>query len=464
MFSTSFRNFFRDESGAYTVWSLIWFSLYVAMGGLAVDMTNAYRNQTLLQATADASALAGAMSLPVVTDVEAQALAYATANMDQSINGNVLDAADVVVGNWDFATRTFASGAATAPAVEAVLVTTRRSDANANPLATNFLRIMSLWGVPFDRWDINTEAIAVKYIPECRRGGLVSYNFVDVSSGNGFHNEICIHGQNYPYDSDHQNMGVDLNNNNQIDPGVTIGTPDLSDVDYGPNNTGVEDALTAQNVWPTDAMQVANIIDSLEAFEIDYMPDAVLSTNAGGVTSFTNLIERVTPATFPAVLAPNTVYEVTCGNPSPFSLPSGIPIKDVAIITNCSIHGTQGGAIENALIASSAVGNGQDPTDNHAIDLNSDQNIGSGTYCSSGGEGGVQMYALASIHVAAKLKVSGLRAVVGGDFQITAQADIEGISVEAMDEITATSGGSFGLCPNGTDDDNVITWNYRLVK
>jgi Flp pilus assembly protein TadG len=56
---TSFRSFLRDESGSYTIWSLIWFSLYVAIGGLAVDMTDAYRNQTLLQSTADASALAG---------------------------------------------------------------------------------------------------------------------------------------------------------------------------------------------------------------------------------------------------------------------------------------------------------------------------------------------------------------------------------------------------------------------
>ena len=64
MFSTSFRSFLRDESGAYTIWSLIWFSLYVAMGGMAVDLTDAYRNQTLLQSTADASALAGVMSLP----------------------------------------------------------------------------------------------------------------------------------------------------------------------------------------------------------------------------------------------------------------------------------------------------------------------------------------------------------------------------------------------------------------
>ena len=75
MLGTRFRRFLSDESGGYTIWSLIWFSLYVAMGGLAVDMTDAYRNQTLLQSTADASALAGVMSPPDKDDANANPLA-----------------------------------------------------------------------------------------------------------------------------------------------------------------------------------------------------------------------------------------------------------------------------------------------------------------------------------------------------------------------------------------------------
>ena len=59
MFGKNFHRFLRDESGGYTIWSLVWFSLYVVMGGFAVDMTDAYRNVTLLQSTADAAALAG---------------------------------------------------------------------------------------------------------------------------------------------------------------------------------------------------------------------------------------------------------------------------------------------------------------------------------------------------------------------------------------------------------------------
>ena len=137
MFYGVCRKFIDDESGAYAVWSLIWFSLYVAVGGLAVDMTDAYRNQTMLQSTADASALAGAMSLPNAGNAVAEALGYSTVNMNPGINenGNVLKGADVIVGTWNFATKTFSTGGAGPNTVDAVFVTTRRANTNNNALA-----------------------------------------------------------------------------------------------------------------------------------------------------------------------------------------------------------------------------------------------------------------------------------------------------------------------------------------
>ena len=217
MSGKSFHKFLRDESGGYTIWSLIWFSLYVAMGGLAVDMTDAYRNQTLLQSTADASALAAVMSLPDQDDGLAQALVYAADNMNPAINGFVLDADEVIFGNWDFSARTF-TPSTTSP--NAVRVITRRDDANNNPLATNFLRILGLWGLPFDRWNISVEAIATKYIPKCllHENSLVAGNMVDVTSKNIFDN-ICIHGQNMIEDKGHD-YAVEIQNEGTILDGV----------------------------------------------------------------------------------------------------------------------------------------------------------------------------------------------------------------------------------------------------
>jgi Flp pilus assembly protein TadG len=172
MSSTNVRRFIRDESGGYTIWSLIWFSLYVAMGGLAVDVTDAYRVRTQLQSTADAAALAGVMSLPDATEAVAQAVEFAQGNMVLSTNGNVLVPEDVHVGHWDKALQRFTENA---KPLNAVHVITRRSDQNLNPLATNFLRILSIWGIPLDRWNINTEAVAIRSVPPClMKNGMVA--------------------------------------------------------------------------------------------------------------------------------------------------------------------------------------------------------------------------------------------------------------------------------------------------
>jgi len=58
MLSDHVNRFIHDEDGGYVVWGLFWFVLFVGIGGLAVDITDAYRTQTSLQATADAAALA----------------------------------------------------------------------------------------------------------------------------------------------------------------------------------------------------------------------------------------------------------------------------------------------------------------------------------------------------------------------------------------------------------------------
>ena len=58
----AFEMFLSDEDGAGTVWGLLWFILFVGIGGMAVDTTNAYRIQTIMQATADAAAHAAVHS------------------------------------------------------------------------------------------------------------------------------------------------------------------------------------------------------------------------------------------------------------------------------------------------------------------------------------------------------------------------------------------------------------------
>ena len=71
----------RDEQGGGTIMGLLWFVLMVGICGLAVDSTNGFRSRTMLQATADATALAAAIDLPNDVTAVTTAVDFADGNM-----------------------------------------------------------------------------------------------------------------------------------------------------------------------------------------------------------------------------------------------------------------------------------------------------------------------------------------------------------------------------------------------
>ncbi len=89
--------FLNDEQGGGTVMGLLWFILLVGICGLSADITDGFRSQTTLQATADALALAAAIDLPDEDAAVATALAYSNSNMMENDYGTVLIGADVGV-------------------------------------------------------------------------------------------------------------------------------------------------------------------------------------------------------------------------------------------------------------------------------------------------------------------------------------------------------------------------------
>ena len=475
MLSKSFHKFLRDESGGYTIWSLIWFSLYVAMGGLAVDMTDAYRNQTLLQSTADASALAAVMSLPDQTDAVAQALAYSTDNMNPAINGDVLKDAEVIFGNWDFATRTFTPGTADP---DAVWVITRRDDANNNPLATNFLRILGLWGLPMDRWNISVEAIAVKYVP-CYEDGFAAANWVDMNGGNDFYNGICIHGQNDIEDHG-QDKGVYLRNDNTFEgphgdvPGVTVSTPypdeDITDLNStcshndGLCGTDVSyGAKRAGDAMPEDVDLLGNIMTGLLDPASIYMPDYMYQTDIlTGDLMTPNIVTINNAEKYAGPYEPYTIYDMRCTSGSKaVALPAKTTISNVVIVADCSINSSNGLHLENVTLASSYAGSNQNGLQQDVISLASGTYLGNADYCTDGG--GVQIYSASSVRVAAQGEFHGLQIVAAYDVKFTARnVGVWGMDVQAGHDIFLTSNNDFGLCPGSGEEG--YAWQYRLVR
>ncbi|MFQ5567628.1 MAG: hypothetical protein ACE5EU_14845, partial [Paracoccaceae bacterium] len=346
-----------------------------------------------------------------------------------------------------------------------------------------FLRIIGL-----QQWNISVEAIATAYVSTCRRGGFVAGNKMDVTSGNYFYNDICIHGQNMTEDPG-PNWGIDVNNDNTYERrdcyvdeeppcGVIVSTPYEEYVNDRPNvyekNPGLYESLWMGDNYPTDALNgnVQNIIDGLtdptSAHFRDYIP--TVTDPITGALVPQNVVHIGKDYVGP--YDPGTIYLADQCQPNQnLQLPSGAPIREVVIVADCIVSASNGLILEGVVVASTATSNGQDPLSKHAINLSSAAQLGSTTYCSDdpalNGVGGVEVYALASAHVAASLSMNGLRAVVGGDFEIAAQGTALGVSVQAGDNITFTAagsgGGTFGLCPNGTLPPGEFALDYKLV-
>jgi len=276
MLRDQFNRFLRDESGGYTIWGLTWFMLYVAIGGLAVDITDAFRTQSMLQTTADSAALAGIMSpLSKEAEVDSYAISYASSNMQPTTHGDVLKEAEVQVGTWNFTSRTFSVGGTNPNAVRAV---TRRDGNNDNPLATNFLRIIGL-----QTWDVSTEAVAATGIDWCLNNGIIAGGGLDVKTHIHFYGEICLIG--------HEKFWF-RSNDTQFEDGVYIGAGcyEADKKCIGPGNqvTKNEDFIDAfdmdrggnyeDTTLPANAMQLRTYIDAVRS-----LPS---SQEDGGVEAF----------------------------------------------------------------------------------------------------------------------------------------------------------------------------------
>ncbi len=127
----------------------------LGFAALTVDVGWMYNVRAQLQHTADAAAHAGALLLPV-DGQSARAAAHQAAVTNYPGSGTILADADLLLGNWDSEFGVFTTGG---EPVNAVRVTTRRSEANGNPVDLFFAGILG-------RYYTDTSAAATAYSPE----------------------------------------------------------------------------------------------------------------------------------------------------------------------------------------------------------------------------------------------------------------------------------------------------------
>ncbi len=460
MSSKILNQFLHDESGSYTLWSLVWFILFLGLGGLAADMTDAYRNQTLLQATADSAALAAIMSVEKSgEDPVGEANYYAAANMNDANHGQVLADSDVTFGVWDFDSRSFTPGAVP---TNAVLVVTRRAAENGNPVLMNFLRILALFGVD-PLWNISAEAIAVRGISQCHNHGLIAGGTVEMSGQNSFYNNICVHG----------GEGMVLRNDNYFQSGVSTSTlcrdcvgPDGSDpsVNEGWDEAwargGENDPLAPLNALVADEYvdvlkalpDTEDYSDMIDTFGLNFARLRYLfdfSSDAAGAPPTRRIVDKGLPDT----LEPYSVYVVDCnGN---VNLPS-TPIRNVAIVTTCTVQVPASQIVDVQDVAIIADFDSPNP----GIKFAGKGKVGHPS-CK---DGTLELYTTGSgIDFAAGGDVSNVRLISAKDIAWSAQANGPvGVMAEALGNISMTSQAEFGLCKNKViNGPNQFT--YRLV-
>ncbi len=395
-----FREFLRDEDGASTILGIFWFMLFVGIGGLAVDVTDAYRVQTMMQATADASAHAAVIDLPdEAAAATATALDYAESNMPSAQYGTVLAASDVEIGVWWPIGRTFVAGA---PSPNAVRVTLRSTAATGNPLPTNFLRIIGL-----QEWNISVYAVAAySKTGSCYdEYGFIAAGYIHSGSENDYYG-VCIHAENY----------VKVGSTNNFYDDTQVSMPETDDLLEGGDNYQLhpeppEGSLFKQSLYPPLLGSVPGILSGLA-------PGANPAVTPPNFLQNTVLL---TDEELPSTLKPGTMYVVS-GGKEPV-IPSDAVVNNVGIVyLNPDKPIIVGSKVTLTNVFLAARG---------SILVGSENQIGATNFCVTG-QGGVFIIAEGNYDAGTRTQYTGVQILTLGDAKIGSELTSGGVGPEAL--------------------------------
>lgn len=403
-----------DETGAVAIYFAVGAPMLVGLTALSVDVGLVNLMENRLQITADAAALAGAGMLPDETAAGTRAQEIARANIPDEGGTTVVAASDVEIGHFE--DDVFTAGAADPNAVR---VTARRAAANGNPFDLLAGRLLA-----FGPLDLEGVAIAERRRHRCITDGFVAQGRIVMNSNNQFAG-LCLHGQG----------GATMNSNNRFSPDSGLSMPDLDDLIENNNNVGLYDVLSEEQLTPTNALSVGDIIADFEAGTGPW-PDYL----DGTIVAVTEL---------PAAPVAGTLYVVD-GN---------VRLKgdysDFGVVAKGDIEVRSNSVIENILLVAAG-----------AFESSSNVDIGGANYCTSG-DGSVLIAAAGDVSVASNTGFRGTQMIAGGDVDMGSNQDnIAGLVVQAGGDITLGSNARSNcnekahVLFNGGND----AWRLRLVR
>ncbi|MCV2869255.1 Tad domain-containing protein [Defluviimonas sp. WL0002] len=447
------HRFAAGTGGAISVLSLQMLLCSLIIGGFAVDVGNAFQTRTQLQATADSAAHAALWSREwnSADAAKAKAIEVATNMMPTSRYGNVLTADDIVFGSWDASTRTFTPDATSKAAV---FVSTRRYASRNNSLGTWFLRLAG-----HDDFDIAAGSVFQTYVPNCAREGFMAEGRVDTQSNNRYLPGFCVHSQTH----------VEVNSNSVFETGSVVSMPDKNDL-VKPNsgfdtNIGLQQALR-------DGSYAIRVLDRVNQIKQGLLnpQDArfgIMNPDSPYYRSY------ITSSTVITVTDPKGkgkdkpqlsdqfktgyVHEYTCAGGNNTITIDGSWFKEMALVTNCQVKLANGTILEDAVILTT------NADKNNAVSDSQNVTLGKNDGCNDGGD--VQIISSGTISMTSQVNFFGSQLISLANINLTAQTNgVEGISLVAGGEISATSNGTFGYCGGAGMGNNYDASYFRMVN
>ena len=427
------RQFSRDRSGVVAVITAVSLPVFIGFSALAIDLSYAYWIRNQLQIAADSSALAGVSQVQLdEATVKAEAIIFAQFNMANSRHGNVLDANDIVIGHWDMPSRTFTPTGITAAQgtacsnpipleanpnclpLNAVMTSTRRANANSNPLVLFFAGALGLV-----QTDINTTAIAWSTgggaEDDCFNNGFVAGNWAFSGSENLF-SDFCVHGEE----------GVHAGSQNYFGDDSEISTPTIpEDIESGSDNTGLDDALKEKSLQPQLANTVSDLINGLPGDYPEY-----INNYSTSLPEFDN-----GPGTEWGV--PGTAYVIN----GKVDIPSDRNLNNIVIIADGDISIGSYSQIKNTVLAAK-------PGDGLGrVQIGSFGIIGDDAYCTSG-VGSVEILAIENVLIGSNTSYNGGQLIAGHDVDLGSNLiSNAGLSAQAVNDIKVGSQHDLTGCP-----------------
>ena len=478
---TAAGRFLAREDGAGTMFALFLFMVIVVMSGIAIDGSNAWRNSTHLNASADAASHAGAVALANgggLTEVRTLAQAAAQANMPTERYGSVVADAvqDIQLMHFDTSTRTLS----TTGSQNAVVVTLSQTTANLNPVRTFYLRLMGV-----DTWDVRGDSIAIyEASAECNNtDGIYADDEISLSSQNSVGSGFCVHSQH----------AVWLPQQNMFGDGSVVSMPNLDDCKSkctDASNPGINPM--AINMILPDFGEY--IMDMYADFSVDYLTPGIKKTwfDAKNISALDvgplidasvtlpNLlgigaVVDLTWDQFHAIsdLPEGLVYRVNCpinGNSAKTQLTFNATtgrMRNAALITNCSLSFSDGSYILGSLVITT-----RDQT-TASVTAGSSVTVADPTkQCND--DDRTTLMSMSKVSVPAEFVISNVTLVVDDDVDVASATSSgtvsKGLSIYASGKVSMSSqhnlqvcGGSNPLAPEGKVIRHVMATNNLVA-